>query len=351
MSTFYVKPGISEKRKEYYGRLNKKNTAPLWEVLGKLVTPYPQPECVPALWKYSDVRPLLLESGDLITAQEAERRVMVLENPAMRGLSQITHSLYSGVQLVQPGEIAPSHRHAASALRFVLESSGAYTAVDGERTTMEPGDFILTPSWTFHDHGNPGDRPAIWLDGLDVPIVNMFGTSFAEHYPGETQEVTKSEGDAEARYGSNLLPVEYKPERPSAPVFNYRYSKSREALEQVRKNGPIDPSHGFKLQYINPATGGPPMPTIGAFLQLLPSGFTTRAYRSTDSTVFCPTEGTGRSTIGGQVFEWGRHDVFVVPSWCTVSHSADSADVVLFSFSDRPGQKSLGLWREESVEE
>lgn len=349
MSTFYVKPDTSEERREFYQRLDAKNTAPLWEVLAKLVTAYPQPECVPALWKYADVRPLLMEAGRLITAKEAERRVMVLENPGMRGVSQITQSLYAGVQLVQPGEIAPSHRHSASALRFVLESSGAYTAVDGERTTMEPGDFILTPSWTFHDHGNPSDGPAIWLDGLDVPIVNLFDSSFAERYPDETQEPTKPEGDSEARYGSNMLPAEYRSESLSAPLFNYRYSKSREALERIRKNGPIDPADGYKLQYVNPATGGAPMPTIGAFLQLLPAGFTTERRRSTDATVYCPTEGTGRTTAGDQVFEWGRHDVFVVPSWCPVSHSADSDDAVLFSFSDRPAQKALGLWRQESV--
>jgi gentisate 1,2-dioxygenase len=247
-----------------------------------------------------------------------------------------------------PGEIAPSHRHAASALRFVLESGGAYTAVDGEKTTMEPGDFILTPSWTFHDHGNPGGVPAIWLDGLDVPIVNLFDSSFAEHDPSETHEVSKDEGDSEARYGSNLIPVEYTSPRMSAPVFNYRYSRSREALEKVGK-GPLDPWHGHKMQYVNPATGGPPMPTIGAFLQLLPAGFTGRRHRSTDATVFCPTEGSGRTTIGAQIVEWSRHDVFVVPSWCPVSHSVDS-EAVLFSFSDRPAQKALGLWRQERME-
>jgi gentisate 1,2-dioxygenase len=351
MSTFYVKPNLSEERKEFYRRLDSKNTAPLWEVLANLVTPSPQPRSVAGLWKYSDVRELLMEAGTLITAKEAERRVMILENPALKGEAQITGSLYAGLQLVLPGEIAPSHRHAASALRFVLESNGAYTAVDGERTTMESGDFILTPPWTFHDHGNPGDQPAIWLDGLDVPIVNLFDTSFAEHYPNEIQEPSRSEGDAEARYGSNMLPVEYSSPRPSAPVFNYRYSKSREALEKVSQNGPVNPCHGHKLQYVNPATGGWPMPTIGAFLQLLPSGITTKPYRSTDATVFCPTEGSGRSTIGDQVFEWGRHDIFVVPSWCPVSHSVDSGDAVLFSFSDRPAQQALGLWREESIKE
>jgi gentisate 1,2-dioxygenase len=335
----------SAHRKEFYERLGRKSTAPLWEVLAKLVTPQPQTACIPALWRYAEVRPLLLEAGSLITAKEAERRVLVLENPGLRGLSQITQSLYAGLQLIMPGEVAPSHRHAASALRFVLESDGAYTAVDGERTTMHPGDFILTPSWTFHDHGNPGSKPAIWLDGLDVPIVNLFDASFAEHYPATQQPVVRQEGDALARYGMNLLPLEYQPSSLAAPVFNYPYSRSREALDRTRHSGPLHPSHGVKMQYANPASGRYPMPTIGAFLQLLPAGFRGMPYRSTDATIFCCTEGRGRSRIGDRVMEWAEHDIFVAPSWLPVVHETD-VNAVLFSFSDRPAQKALGLWRE-----
>jgi hypothetical protein len=61
------------------------------------------------------------------------------------------------MRLLLPGEIAPSHRHTASAILLIVEGRGAYTSVDGERTPMEPGDFVITPSWTSHDHGNPGD--------------------------------------------------------------------------------------------------------------------------------------------------------------------------------------------------
>jgi len=344
---FYITPETTSERKEFYERLDRKDTAPLWEALARLVTPEPQPGAVPALWRYEEIRPLLIEAGSLITAKEAERRVLVLENPGIRGISQITQSLYAGVQLVLPGEVAPPHRHVASALRFVVESGGAYTAVDGERTTMQPGDFVLTPSWTFHDHGNPGAAPAIWMDGLDVPIVNMFDTSFAEHFPGETQPLERKEGDALARYGANLLPLEYESPNLTAPVFNYPYRKSREAIDTLYRNGPIHPCHGVKMQYVNPATGGYPMPTIAAFLQLLPKGFQGKAYRSTDATVVCVTEGTGESRIGDATFRWKEHDIFVVPSWYPVSHSADSGDAVLFSFSDRPAQKALGLWREQ----
>src|SRR5687767_15241646 len=171
--TFFQKPAVTPERAAFYARLGQKSTAPLWEVLGKLVSPAPAPDTRPVLWRYDDLRPLLMEAGRLLTAEEAERRVLVLENPGLRGRSQATGSLYAGLQLILPGETARCHRHVASALRFVIEGSGAYTAVDGERTTMHPGDFILTPSWTYHDPGNPGAEAVIWMDGLDMPIVNL----------------------------------------------------------------------------------------------------------------------------------------------------------------------------------
>ncbi len=272
-TTFFTKPSLTPERKEFYDRLNARGAAPLWEVLGAIIPPEPRPEAVPVLWHYDDLRPLLMEAGRLLTEKEAERRVLILENPGLRGRSRATGSLYVGLQLILPGEVARCHRHATSALRFVLEGSGAYTAVEGERTTMNPGDFILTPSWTYHDHGNPGDAPTVWLDGLDIPIVNLFDTSFAEHYPGEIQPNTIPDGDSLYRYGANMLPVDFSPARPSSPIFNYPYSRSRETLEELQRSGPSHECHGIKMRFVNPATGGYPMPTIGAFMQLLPKGF------------------------------------------------------------------------------
>ena len=345
-TTFFTKPSLTEERKEFYRRLEAKGAAPLWEVLGAIIPPEPRPEMVPVLWHYDDLRPLLMEAGRLLTEKEAERRVLVLENPGLRGKSRVTGSLYIGLQLILPGETARCHRHATSALRFVLEGSGAYTAVEGERTTMNPGDFILTPSWTYHDHGNPSDGPMVWLDGLDIPIVNLFETSFAEHYPGEVQPNTIAYGDSLARYGANMLPVDYSPTRPSSPIFNYPYERSRQALEQLKRNGAPHPSHGIKMRFVNPVSGGYTMPTIGAFMQLLPAGFSGVAYRQTDATLYVVVEGQGRTRIGDQVFEWRPRDIFVTPSWAPVAHEAQS-EAVLFSLSDRPAQQALGLWREQ----
>src|ERR1700681_3657927 len=329
----FAQPVVTDERTAFYERIDQDSLTPLWEAIGNLVPPTPATPCVPALWRYEQMRPYLMEAGRLITAREAERRVLVLENPGLRGAASITHSLYAGLQLILPGEVAPSHRHTQSALRLVIEGEGAYTAVDGERTTMRPGDFIITPSWTFHDHGNPGDVPVVWLDGLDIPMVSFFDAGFAERYPEELQPVSKPEGDALARFGANLLPIEYASASRTTPVFTYPYARSREALEQLLRHGAPHPSHGIKMQYANPATGGYPMPTIGAFLQLLPSGFHGASYRSTDATVFCVAEGRGRSLVGDNSFEWVEHDIFVVPSWCPVTQEARQ-ESVLFSFSE-----------------
>jgi gentisate 1,2-dioxygenase len=313
---FFTKPTTNAERDDFYRRLKTKNAAPLWEQLADLVLGQPRPGCKPAIWRYEELRTYLMEAGNLITADEAERRVLMIENPGL-SVPQITQSLYAGLQLVLPGEVTATHRHSAAALRFVIEGEGAYTSVDGVRVTMHTGDLILTPSWTYHDHGNLTDMPVIWLDGLDIPIVNTFDSSFAEHYPGGTKPVSRELSDS--------------------PV-SFPFARAREALRHM----PLDPHHGHRMHYGGEST----MPTIDAWLRLLPGGFRSRPYRSTDATVFCVAEGQGQSRIGDQVFEWKLHDVFMVPSWSPVVHETDG-ESVLFSFSDRPVQRAIGLWREE----
>jgi gentisate 1,2-dioxygenase len=335
-------------RQDFYQRIDQQHMTPLWEVLGALVPKAPTSPLQAALWRYADVRAHVMEAGRLITAAEAERRVLILENPALRGNSSITQSLYAGLQLIMPGEVAPAHRHAQSALRLVLDGEGAYTAVDGERTTMRRGDFIITPAWTWHDHGNLGDQPVVWLDGLDIPTVRFFDAGFAEHGTAAMQETSRPEGDALARYGNNMLPVDFQ-QTASQPtkVFVYPFSKTRESLLGIAR-GAIDAHFGHKLRYVNPATGASPMPTIGAFAQYLPAGFETKQYRATDSTVYVCLEGSGSAEIGGVSVDFNLNDVFVVPSWHPLRLRAAS-DCILFSFSDRPMQQVLGLWREEKM--
>src|SRR5437016_72156 len=215
------KDNVEAVRQAYYDRISAYDMAPLWEVLKNLVVNEPRSTCAPAIWHYKDVRPLVAESGDLISAKEAERRVLVLENPALRGQSRITQSLYAGLQLILPGEIAPAHRHTASAIRFVIDGEGAYTAVEGEKTVMRPGDFVITANWAAHDHGNTSKKPMVWLDVLDVPTVNFFEAAFSEHLNRESQAAERQDGDSLARFGSSVLPDGEAPNKVRTPIINY----------------------------------------------------------------------------------------------------------------------------------
>lgn len=344
-------------REALYRDMAPRHLTPLWEVLHRLVPASPEPACVPHRWRYADVRPFIERSGEVITAEEAIRRVLILENPGLPGQSRVTGSLYAGFQLILPGEVAPAHRHTQSALRFIVEGSGAYTAVDGERTTMHPGDFIITPSWAWHDHGNAGNEPVVWLDGLDIPTIAFLDAGFCENAPAAVQPVTRAEGASAARHGENLAPVrdaELRPYGAASPLFSYPYDRSRAALAALARGGsPVDPCDGIKLRYVNPATGGWPTPTMAAFLQWLPAGFRGRGCRQTDATVYSVVEGRGRARIepvgagpdGATTFDLAPRDHFVVPSWATLVLEADDT-CVLFSFSDRPIQQALGVWRE-----
>ncbi len=152
------KHNIEAMREAFYERIAKKDMAPLWKVMKSVVTKEPVSRCQPHVWHYDDVKSLVMESGGLITAEEAERRVLILENPALHGESRVTNTLFAGIQMIMPGEVAPAHRHASSAIRFVLDGEGAYTAVEGEKAFMAPGDFVITANWAPHDHGNPSKQ-------------------------------------------------------------------------------------------------------------------------------------------------------------------------------------------------
>jgi gentisate 1,2-dioxygenase len=179
-----------------------------------------------------------------------------------------------------------------------------------------------------------------------VPLIAALDASFVERFGADEQPVARPLGDSSARYGANLLPVDHKPGSATSPIFNYPYARTREALAQLAKAGPFDPCHGIKMRYTNPVTGDHAMPTMGTFIQVLPKGTTTARYRSTDATVFTAVEGSGRTRIGDEELAWGPKDIFVVPSWKPVVHEADE-ESVLFSFSDRPVQETIGVWRED----
>ena len=335
------------KRQDFYDRLAPHSMAPLWEVLKGLLPPEPKSKAVPHIWRQKDYRPLLLESGGLLTAEEAERRVLVLENPSLAGQSRATATLYAGVQLIMPGETAPAHRHTPSALRFMLEGEHGFTAVGGERTTMREGDFVITPAWAWHDHGNEGDGPVAWMDGLDIPMLGFFEAVFSEEYNDMRQTVTRPEGDSLARFGESLLPLHAESRYGlTSPIFNYPYERTRAALLAAAEGDGPDPHLGTTLRYSNPIDGGWAMPTMATWMTHLKAGFETAPIRSTDSMVMCASEGSGEVTVGDRTMRFSPKDIVAIPGWTWRSFKA-SADCFLFFFSDRVVHDKLGFFREE----
>lgn len=334
--------------KALYAEMQPRSLYPLWEVLGALVTPTPHSPAQVHRWRYAEARDYLMRAGDLISAAQAERRVLIMENPGLPGSSSATSSLYAGLQLILPGEVAPCHRHAQCALRFVMEGEGAFTAVDGEKAVMRPFDLVLTPGWQWHDHGNTSAQPMIWLDGLDISIVLLFDASFAEHLPTSAHPETVPPGDTALRYGRNMRPMRgtVSDRRPGRqPLFHYPYAAWRESLENLAGSSDPDPHFGHALEFTNPADGGAVMPTISAHVRLLPAGFVSRPRASTDGTIFVVVEGRGTALVEGKEIALQERDTLVVPSWREMVLHADS-DLVLFGYSDRTAQEKLGLFRE-----
>ncbi|AUT66724.1 cupin domain-containing protein [Paraburkholderia terrae] len=334
-----------DRHKSFYERISKDNLSPLWQRSHILSPNSPAPSVVPAHWDYDGVvRPHIFTAGDIVSADEAEGRVLILENPGLPGSGSVTQTLYAGFQLVLPGEVARAYHHSQSAVRFVIEGDIAYTTAGEERVEMNPGDFLLAPSWRWHEHGNETE-PMVWLDGLDIPIASFFSGGFAESAKAISQEKLRPPCESAARYSNNMLPVDWKPDDRTSPILRYPYERSDETLRVMSRGGEPDACHGYKVRFINPTTGGAPTTTISAFVQRFPEKFETAMYQSTDSTVFTVVEGHGQTKIGSHRIKWKPRDVFVAPSWHPIVHRCEK-EATLLSFSDRAAQEALGIWRE-----
>jgi gentisate 1,2-dioxygenase len=306
---------------------------------------------VPYLWRYRDFRPLLFKAAKIVPIELAERRVLVMANPGILTDWQASNTLLANLQIIKPGEVARSHRHSASALRLVIEGSGAYTAVDGEKSYMEPGDFVTTPNGTWHDHGNEGKSEMIWLDGLDVPLIQALEVNFFELYPQSKQPLTNPDELSLRLYSSgSLKPTWVRHGALHSPLLNYKFEQTYTALKGMAERSDGSPYDGISVEYVNPLSGGPALPTIACFASLLRPGQRTKAHRHTGGTIYHVIKGKGTSVIGGRTFDWDEKDTFVVPSWIWHEHIATS-ESVLFSYSDSAILPALGLYREEALQE
>jgi gentisate 1,2-dioxygenase len=333
---------------EFCGALAAKDLQPLWTQAARLMPGEPIPATAPWLWRWTSVLPLAQRAGELIEiGRGGDRRVLALANPGLGGLPYTSSTLWGAIQYLGPHESAPAHRHTPAALRFVIEGEGVWTTVDGDATDMFPGDLVLTPSWTWHDHSNNTDAPMAWFDGLDLPLLATLESVFFEPYPERMQRVKEEHNASERLFGGRATrPLGEPRQDRHSPLFLYRYRDTDAALANLLRvrGGPM-----ASLQFVNPTNGDAALPTLGCEMHRLLPGSRTSAHRKTGSSVYVVFDGEGESVINGLRFEWERGDCFVTPSWAAVEHQA-AAPSDLFAVSDRPVLEALHLYREERLQ-
>jgi gentisate 1,2-dioxygenase len=325
----------------------EKNLSGYWRLGMEGLPPHPMTSVEPYLWKWADVHESLVRAGEVISLEDSERRVVRLVNPGLNERPFATQTLHISFQYVKPGENARAHRHTPAALRFVIEGNGAYTTVNGQQCVMEPGDLILTPKLTWHDHSNDSTQPMLWLDGLDFPLVTALHQVMQERYPERRQPIEKNSEEVMDRLGASK-----RHGVPLADFFHYKWRDTEKELRALaRSPAARDRFDGYLLEYRNPLTGGPTMTTIQCALQLLPPGEETETHRHTSTVIYHVFRGTGATHIGKRRFEWEQGDSFVVPLWYDHRHlnRSSSDDAILFSMSDAPVLKALDLYREEGA--
>jgi gentisate 1,2-dioxygenase len=330
----------------FYAELKDNHLSPLWQLMGG-IGEQPVTSMRPHIWRYADARKYLMKAGEVVSIEDAARRVLGFRNPGCQPHQRTgaTDSLWAALQLVMPGEVAPPHRHTPSALRFIIEGYGAYTTVNGQRIPMEEGDFLLTPNGHWHEHGHTGDGPMIWLDGLDSPLVNKLSLYTIQET--ETLQQVEDELPEQLLNGTILPAWDVSPPSVQQPLV-FKLKDALEVIDRLR-DGEGDPYDDIIVEYRNPRTDGPVMTNIAAYLQLIRPGVDTQAHRHTHGTVYHVVRGSGHSVIDGQRYEWTKGDTFAVPLWYEHSHhNPGSEDALLFSYTDKPAVEALGLGRTEA---
>jgi len=307
----------------------------------------PKTRVTPHLWKWHDIYDSLVQAKDKISVASGsvERRVIRLVNPGMAETEMTSHTILLSFQLIQPGEVAPAHRHTMSAFRFILRGRGAYTNVDGNKMVMQDGDLILTPHGCWHEHAHDGDENMVWIDGLDVPLVQALQQISFDPYKGR---LPVNEAIDPALFHGMTRPVGTN--TSEAPqVLHYHWRDTYASLQQLaRTTG--SPFDGAALEFVNPANGGPTLPTMSCQVQMLRPNEKTKSHRHTSTSIYHAFRGSGTTLINGETFHWQKGDTFIVPLWSWHEHANGSTtdEAILFSMHDEPILKAFGLFREEA---
>ncbi|KXH48090.1 gentisate 1,2-dioxygenase [Colletotrichum salicis] len=306
---------------DYLEELPSQHMEPLWSKMNVMVPPTPAPVAKPHMWKYADSLPLLHKAAEMVGEKQAERRVLMLVNPNMES-PYTTDTIYGGLQIVNPGETAPAHRHIAFALRFIIDGEG-FTAVEGKKMPLRRGDVVVTPTWHWHDHGNESDAPVIWLDALNLPLFRFTPVHFAEQYH-------------ESRYPSVFT-----------ETCEWRHSWDQVEAELKAQEGPYAIHHYT-------SHGKPLSPILGAQAERIDGNHTTKEVREQASFMYHCYEGQGRTIVEPPtgprvVFKWTSRDTFAVPAWSRIQHiNEGSTTAYLVAVSDRPLLSSIGLTKPQS---
>lgn len=344
----------SDTVKDFTKDIQQYNLGPLWEAIPEVMNKSPEPHAQAYLWSGELLKKKLAEAAEIFTPERGgERRAIYFQNPGLTyrkpwGQVSTTQTLYAAVQLLQPGEEAPSHRHSQSAARFITDGEGAYTIVQGERIFMEEGDFLITPKNLWHGHGHEGDKSMIWMDILDIPTIYSIGGTFFEPYDDGLQEPNVPDNFSEIRYRGGMVRPVGDGKYTIAPLANYKWNRTVDAIAGLKHFDP-DPYDGYAVEYINPSTGKSANSTIGTRMQFLPKDFHTKAHRHTHSTIYYAHQGSGYTVINGVRFDWKKGDYFVVPNWAWHEHAA-TEDAYLFSANDIPIMDRFELEQEETYE-
>ncbi len=300
---------------DLYGVLKEAGMGPGWNKAEPSLYPMPKRTFVPSHWNYEEARAALSAAGDLVSTELAERRNLILANPVPGNTYATARTMVAAYQMVKGRETARSHRHTPNALRLVLETDpNTYTIVQGEKVPMEPGDVLLTPNWLWHGHSNESDLDAYWIDFLDAPLVQLLEPMFFEHFADGI-------------------------EKPSALTFDspMRFAWS----ESVRRLAEASLEGGAKSIQL----GDPALDTIALYMHQIEPGTVTDRIQQTTNSIFAVVEGEGQSVIDGEVFDWGRGDVFVAPSWRPYTHTATSGQATLLQVTDEPVMQKLNWLR------
>jgi gentisate 1,2-dioxygenase len=336
---------------ELYSAFEAAHLAPLWTQRDGLMPATPQPDALPALWRWSTLLPLAERSGTLVpVGRGGERRAIALANPGLPGTAYATPTLWAAIQYLGPREEAPAHRHSQTAFRFVVDGEGVWTNVDGDPVAMRRGDLLLTPGMHFHEHHNASDHPMAWIDGLDIPLVRQLDAGFFEFGPDElaTRE-TPAVSRTERLWGHPGLTPAGVPAPEASPLMAYRWEHTDAALraqldlEAEGYPGVLEPGHAA-VRFTNPATAGDALPTIRCEMHRLRPDCQTAVTRVAGSAVWQVFDGAGTVHVGTQTYQVEKGDLFAVPSWSPLS-IATQGGLDAFRFSDEPVFAALGLAR------